>query len=242
MKKAASSLPRNYWMAVPLCPVDIWCVLLTLSAQFANGHVFSESGILYEPAAWALEEIRDWRSFLHKDSFRMNPITLLEQMSSGDDIIYCPFVFGYTNYARKNFRQKTLQFVDVPTLRNNNVSSILGGAGIAVSAKTKVLPECIAFIKYIVDPVIQKSIYYENGGQPAALDAWNDDTCNNDCGNFFRNTLHTMEHAYVRPRIPGFNRFQEKAAVMVHELALNNKDIKTGIEQINNLYYRLCHE
>jgi multiple sugar transport system substrate-binding protein len=242
LKEAASLLPNEYCIAVPLCPTDIWCVFLSLCAQYSNGSFFSNSGVDIDAGQWALEQIRDWRSFINKASFDMNPIQLLSQMASNDEIIYCPFTFGYTNYSRKKTTVKIVNFLDVPRYNDNSVTSLLGGAGIAVSQKTQHLTECLDFINYVLSPQIQQTVYFQNEGQPALLNAWNDEQCNSDSSDFFKNTLFTMQHAYVRPRIPNFNVFQENAADLIHELALNQSAAVKGIILLNNLFRKLCHE
>lgn len=242
LKVAASLLPKKYCIAVPLCPTDIWCVFLSLCAQYSNGNFFSGSGVDIDAGQWALEQIRDWRSFIHKASFEMNPIQMLSQMASNDEIIYCPFTFGYTNYSRRKSASKIVNFIDVPRFKNNNVTSLLGGAGIAVSYKTQHLTECIDFIRYILSPQIQQTVYFQNEGQPALLNVWTDEQCNEDSSDFFKNTLFTMQYAYVRPRIPNFNVFQEKAADLIHELALNQSTPVKGVVLLNNLFRKLCHE
>lgn len=242
LKTAASLLPKGYCIGVPLCPTDIWCVFLSLCAQYSDGNFFSASGVDVAAGQWAIEQIRDWRSFIHKASFEMNPIQLLSQMASRDEIIYCPFTFGYTNYSRKKVTAKIVNFIDVPRFENNNVTSLLGGAGIAVSQKSNHLNECLDFITYILTPQIQQTVYFQNDGQPALLNAWNDEQCNADSSDFFKNTLFTMQHAYVRPKVPNFNVFQENAANLIHELTLNQSAAVKGIVLLNNLFRKLCHE
>lgn len=242
LKEAASHLPKKYSIAVPLCPTDIWCVFLSLSAQYSNGSFFSNSGVDVDAGEWALEQIRSWKSFIHKASFEMNPIQMLSHMASNDEIIYSPFSFGYTNYSRKKAGAKNVNFIDVPRFKNNNITSLLGGAGIAVSQKSSHLNECLDFINYILSPQIQQTVYFQNEGQPALLSAWNDEQCNADSSDFFKNTLFTMQHAYVRPRIPNFNVFQENAANLIHDLALSQTSAVKGIVLLNNLFRKLCHE
>ncbi len=241
LKDAAYTLEKGYQIAVPLCPTDIWCVFLSLCAQYSNGDFFSATGVSEEVGKWALEEISDWKSFVHKNSFTMNPVQMLEQMGTEDAIVYSPFVFGYTNYSRPHFVPKRIHFGNVPQYGLNKVTALLGGAGIAISGETKNLNSCLDFIQFVLDPETQKNLYYKEGGQPAHLAAWKDEKCNADSGNFFSNTLHTLQNAYVRPRVPGFNRFQEKAADLIHTAALKSTNASLAITQLNNLYNKLCH-
>lgn len=241
LEDAAKLLPNQYTMAIPMCPTDCWCVFLTLCAQYSTDAFFTEEGIHHETGRWALEQMTGWSSFIHKDSYRMNPVQMLEHMASHDQIIYCPFTFGYTNYSRVGFAEKPVHFCDVPHYMLNRKTSLLGGAGLAVSAKTKNLKACLDFMKYILDPKIQRTVYYFEGGQPGHLSAWKNIECNADCLNFFKNTLYTIEHAYVRPQAPGYNKFQEKAADLLHTVIINNSDHGTLISRLNTLFYKYCH-
>lgn len=240
LHEAASQLPAGYKIGVPLCPTDIWCVFLSLCAQYSGEKVFNELGVDVETGGWALEQIRSWEVFLHSASFKMNPIQMLEHMSATDEIVYIPFTFGYTNYARKNLGKKRIHFCDVPMNDQTKKSSILGGAGLAISSKTKELRESLSFMQFILSGDIQKTIYYQNGGQPAHLDAWLDEENNEDCSGFFSETFFTMEHAYVRPRIKGFNRFQESAADLIHSTVQENVPVNSIMGKLNELYKCYC--
>jgi multiple sugar transport system substrate-binding protein len=216
-------------------------VFLTLCAQRSDGNFFSEAGVHAETGAWALEQLQEWSSFLHRDSFDMNPVRMLERMASEDEIVYCPFTFGYTNYARRDSPGRRLHCTDAPRCRPDGISSLLGGAGIAVSVLTKHREACMDFIRYILDPEVQRTVYYNNGGQPAHLGAWKDEKCNEDCGGFFSDTLYTLQHAYRRPGVPGFNRFQEQAADLVHRWVREGARRASAMQQLNHLYYNICH-
>ena len=99
--KAASQLPAKYKIGVPLCATDIWCVFLSLCSKYTEEEAFNKDGVDVKAGEWAIEQIRSWMPHLYKDSFKMNPIQMLDLMSSTDEVIYIPFSFGYTNYSRK---------------------------------------------------------------------------------------------------------------------------------------------
>ncbi len=240
LPEAALQLPAANKIGVPLCATDLWCVFLSLCSQLKGEMVFNEDGIAVETGEWALDQIKSWKVFLYKDSFKMNPIQMLDHMSIADDIVYIPFTFGYTNYARKNYQKKRIHFCNVPVYSQYQKSSILGGAGLAISAQTKSLDESLSFMQFILAADIQKISYYQNGGQPAHLDAWLDKHNNEDCSGFFSDTFFTMEQAYVRPRIKGFNRFQESAADLIHSAVQKNGQTRITMEKLNNLFKYHC--
>ena len=242
LNEAAMELPAKYKVGIPLCPTDAWCVFLTLCAQYSNGQVFTESGVGTEAGEWAIGQIRQWRTFLHPFSYDMNPVEMLEFMSREDEILYVPFIFGYTNYARKGWGKKLIHFGNVPRYDVKGISSLMGGAGLAISAKSAHIKECVDFIQFILSVDVQKGLYYNNGGQPAHLSAWMDEENNRDCSGFFSDTLDTMKQAFVRPRHAGFNSFQEKAASLIHECLRDHSPGKQAIDKLNNLYQSICHE
>ena len=110
----------------------------------------------------------------------------------------------------------------------------------AISAQTKNLSECLLFMQFVLSHDVQTVSYYQNGGQPAHLDAWRDKDINEDCLGFFENTLFTMEGAYVRPRIKGFNRFQEIAADFIHSAIQEDKSAFAILRKLNYLFKSYC--
>ncbi|WP_431213405.1 ABC transporter substrate-binding protein [Puia sp. P3] len=242
LRAAAHRLPEGKFIAVPLCPTDIWCVFLTLCVQYKGGEIFTRSGIDEAAGCYALAQLQEWRAFLHPDSFRMNPIQMLDRMAAGNEIVYCPFSFGYTNYSRRNATGRRLVFMDAPRRSGSDVSTLLGGAGIAVSGRSVNRDVCMDFIRYVLDPVVQRTTYYINGGQPGHLSAWRDAACNSDSGGFFINTLDTMRKAYRRTGVPGFNRFQEEAADLVHAWAKQGADGAAVMPLLNKHYQLICHD
>ncbi|HVU94466.1 MAG TPA: extracellular solute-binding protein [Puia sp.] len=242
LRAAAEQLPTGKFIAIPLCPTDIWCVFLTLCAQYNGGEFFTPAGIEEPAGRYALAQLQEWATFLHPNSFRMNPIQMLDRMAAEDEIVYCPFSFGYTNYARKDAAGIRLVFMDAPRRSGHGISTLLGGAGIAVSRNSANRNACMDFIRYVLDPEVQRTTYYINGGQPAHLSAWEDPACNADSGDFFGQTLYTLQHAYRRKGAPGFNRFQEAAADIVHVSAMEGMDGALMMRQLNNLFQAICHD
>lgn len=242
LRAAAKELPKGRFTAIPLCPTDIWCVFLTLCAQYKGGEFFTPAGIDEDAGRHALAQMQDWMTFLHPDSIEMNPIQLLDRMGVEEDIVYCPFVFGYTNYARRTAGRVPLVFMDAPRRSGDGISTLLGGAGIAVSSRSADVDGCMDFIRYVLDPEVQRTTYYIHGGQPGNMSAWRDATCNADCGSFFSNTLYTLQHAYRRNGVPGFNRFQEEAADLVHGCVKDGTQGAATMRQVNHLYQTICHD
>jgi multiple sugar transport system substrate-binding protein len=189
-------------VALPLYPSDAICSLLTLHAN--AGRPFDpRTGFEPEIVAMLVELV----PYLHPLSLRANPPAILDAMRDGDEIAYVPLCFGYATYPRLRFRA-------IPGVSG----SILGGAGLAVSATSPHREAAAAFAVWVCGPEAQRTIVARNGGQPASTAAWDDPAV----GGFFAGTRATIEAAWVRPRDPWWPEFQRAAgerlaAALAHE-------------------------
>lgn len=236
------SIPAGRYLGIPLCPTDMWCVFLTLCAQYSEGKPFQDNLIDSDAAISALNTIKRWKEKIHPESLRMNPIQMLNYMSRLDDIVYIPYIFGYSNYSKTGFSGKTIHFRNSPVSSPDSITTLLGGVGIAISSKSIYIDESLNFIELILSKEIQKGLYYCEGGQPAHNSAWQDEAINLDCNNYFRNIRQTIDKAYMRPRHVHFNNFQEKAAELLHHSMSNQGNSKKIILEINDLYNRICFQ
>jgi multiple sugar transport system substrate-binding protein len=61
----------------------------------------------------------------------------------------------------------------------------------------------------------QRCFIPRHDGQPSARAAWRDAEVNGRWGNFYRDTLATVEAAWVRPRYKNFVTFQAEASASI---------------------------
>jgi multiple sugar transport system substrate-binding protein len=224
-------------VAIPLCATDCWCTFLTLCARHSGQECFTESGIDAASGQWAFNQLLHWKQYLHPSSLFMNPVQMLECMADTNEIAYAPFTFGYSNYSRSDTNRKRIRFMNPPGHDKGKRSSLLGGAGIAVSAKTALQEHCFRFLEYLLSAEMQSGVYYSSGGQPAHLQAWQNGFNNADSLGFFANTLDTLQRAYVRPRYKGFPRFQAKAGELLHQALLEGQAAADTIHQLNEQFH-----
>ncbi len=145
-----------------------------------------------------------------------NPIGILEAMADGADIAYCPLIYGYVNYAAPSADRYVVRFCDVPAVRAGGpLGSTLGGTGLAVSRRAAITPELLAHLRYLMSERTQRSFIPDHDGQPSARGAWRDADVNSRWGNFYRDTLRTVEAAWVRPRYQNFISFQAEASALI---------------------------
>jgi multiple sugar transport system substrate-binding protein len=148
-----------------------------------------------------------------------------------------PLVYGYSNYARDGFRERVIKFANIPSLGGDRpCGSTLGGTGIAVSAKSGMIEEAINYAFWIASADCQKGLYFEAGGQPANIEAWNDDTVNKASQNFFRDTQETLQQAWLRPRYDGYLSFQEEGGNIVNAFLANRTDVEETLKRLEGAY------
>lgn len=229
-------LPTGHSVAWPLCATDLWCTFLTLCAQDGGKDFIENRRIDEKLGDLVWDELKAHLKYLHPESLNWNPIQILDYMAANDEIIYSPFLFGYTNYSREGYAKNVVHFSNSPTNPANDVSTILGGVGLAVSAKCKQVDLAVAYVDYVARAETQEDMYTQNGGQPGNLIAWESATNNLLCHDFFDETRTTMEKAYVRPRHKGWNEFQEQGAELLHNNLVKNSPSHKVMKDLNQLY------
>jgi multiple sugar transport system substrate-binding protein len=233
------ALAKKGRLAAPAIPIDLlmnfymFCI-----AHGARPFQTEEKLIDQKTGEAALETMRELYSHIDKKCWNANPIAVAECLTTTDDYWYCPFAYGYSNYARDGYAKKRLEYTDLPTFNNTKLKSTIGGTGLAVSATTKHKEEAIDFTKYICSPQIQSTFYVEHGGQPGHRKAWLSKAANHLTHNYFYNTLPAMERGYIRPRYHGYLFFQDHGGDPIHEYLQNKRDSKSTLHTLENLYHQ----
>jgi multiple sugar transport system substrate-binding protein len=216
--EAAAALRRTgRWAALPAIPVDAVCAFLATCAALGEPPFGAAGQVVSRPTGRsALALLGALVERCHPASLDWNPPRLLERMSTGDEVAYCPLAFGYANYARPGFRDHLVLAGPPPAGDDGVPSGTLGGAGLAVSAGCPAVEEAVAYAAFVADPSIQRTVYFRGGGQPGHRSAWTDEAVNAAAGGFFGDTLAAVDAALLRPRHDGFLAFQEQAGDLVH--------------------------
>lgn len=208
---------RGLWIALPSVPIDAICTFLSLCANLGDPvarvpNAFAKRDTIR--AALAIQE--ELLAQAHPQSLRWNPISCYEHMTGNDDVCYVPFAFGYSNYSRPG-RRRMLKFADIPAFGSAGpVGSILGGAGIAISAACANTERAKRYALHLAAPGYQSSEYTLSGGQPASLQSWRSRACDEAAGGFFSGTIQTMLNAYLRPTFDGFVPYFKAAGELIH--------------------------
>ncbi|XEC92639.1 extracellular solute-binding protein [Paenibacillus tarimensis] len=232
------AMARSGGVLFPAIPIDslmnwyMMCIALGEEPFHSREQIVSpDTGTL------ALEHLRELASLCGLEIFGMNPIAVYEALSSRDDFVYCPFAYGYSNYARPGYARHVLEFGDlVEYERGRPLRSTLGGTGIAVSAGSGNVRVAVEYAMFVAGPVIQRTLYVECGGQPGHSSAWRDRKVNERCGGYFAKTLPALERAYVRPRYNGYLYFQDHAGDNVREYMQSGGNAPAVLDRMNELY------
>jgi multiple sugar transport system substrate-binding protein len=153
-------------------------------------------------------------------------------MSSTDEIVYCPLAFGYSNYARSGYRPSFLRYTNIPATNG----AILGGAGLAVTSRTKYPEVACDYAAFVASGEVQCTLYFDSGGQPGHRSAWLDERVNAVCNGFFLDTLDTLDNAFLRPRYNGWIAVQDGACVILHAFLHEGGNPDDVLDKLDNLY------
>lgn len=233
---------------MPLKPVDAICSFTSIAANLGEpcASAAARDGEAVDPDARfipaahgvaVLELMGELAGHLPPQCLSANPIEVLEQLSRGEEHRYSPLLFGYTNYARPGYREALVRFADIPAPEGSPPrGAILGGAGLAVSARTAHPELAVRYALWVASSEVQRGIYVQHGGQPAHVAAWEDDRANVACSEFFRATRRTMDLSWLRPRHGGFIGFQTRAGDLVHAYLRDGGRPAQVIDRINQAY------
>lgn len=146
---------------------------------------------------------------------KMNPIGILNHMSTHDDVALVPLIYGYVNYAPVT-RDRPLKFLDAPR-GQGRPGSILGGTGIAVSRRARVDQNLRDHLLWLLDEQTQCGFIPDHDGQPSLRNAWKDARIDAAWGRFYSGTAATLEAAAIRPRHDGYIALQGQGSACLRD-------------------------
>ena len=231
-------LARRGFVTVSAFPIDVLMHSYMFSAAFGPSPFSGDRVAPDDVLANALAEICRLVELCDPACLGRNPIRTHEWMSQADDprAAYCPFAYGYSNYSRPRYAKHLLKAGGLVTFHGRRLRSTLGGAGVAVSAKSKHPRAAMDFAQFTASPDVQKGIYFQGGGQPGHRAAWLDDAVNAASTNFFRDTLQTLDEALLRPQFPGYMDFQDAGTPVAHDCIVGKTNSTDAARELNRLY------
>lgn len=207
-------------------PTHLWGTVLSLCHALdaagrpepdgAEPRWWNAAGIPSDLLAEAVERAREVLDLCAPDSLGLDPVAVLDRMSRTDDIALSPLVFAYVTYARQG-QAHPLRFHAAPSYCGQPVGTLTGGVGLGVVRESPAVTEAVAFAAFATSPSAQRDMAVHAGGQPARRTAWEDPAANAETNDFFTGCAPTMARSFLRPRGPGYPRFQRRGAAALHD-------------------------
>lgn len=219
--------------------IDTDAILHVLSlCLHEDGQLFAGTNFLTSSRnlRQALGQLKNLSDRCPPECLDMNPIQVFEALARSTDFAYCPFAFGYSNYSREGYADNLVLAGDPPTFDGRPLRTVLGGAGIALSANGKHPPIAADFAAFCMSKRIQKGIYAMSGGQPGHRQAWEDADLNHLTNGFFERTRTAMERSYLRPRYTNFIPFQHASGVAVNRFLKGHISHEEAASTIEGAY------
>lgn len=188
----------------------------------------------------ALAAIEELTTLCGESCLTRNPIAAYELLTTSDRYGYSPLAYGYSNYARISYAlssERPLRFGPPPKRQGQLLSTTLGGAGLAISARCSgpALEAASRYAQFVASGPIQTGLFTASGGQPGYRQAWLDAENNRITGNFFMGTLATLDGAFVRPRYSGAIEFQTQATAVMNAYLRRQLSAHAAFEKLNEL-------
>lgn len=225
-KVAIAGIPQDTLMSFYMV-----CSTLGENVCETKEYVISESTGLR-----ALDMLRDLGQHIPAESYDFNPIKVYEAMTTSDRYSYSPFAYGYSNYSRQGYASHLLKFHDMVAIGKQKLITTLGGTGLAISARSQHKEIAAAYAAYTADPLTQRTVFFDNGGQPGHRKAWEDEYTNAMTDNYFAETLPALDRAFLRPRYHGHMFFQDNAGAPIRDFMMKGGNAKALLEKLNTLY------
>lgn len=233
------ALAQKGCVALSLLPIDVLMSFYGFCCSLGEAPCQQDSQVVGEETGiTVLKLFKSLADHIDDRFYTKNPFKVFEEMTRHDEIAYCPFAYGYSNYSRQGYARKQLHFHDLVALEAGGepMTSTLGGAGLAVSSQSKHIDVAVDYARFVASPEIQETLYVENGGQPGHLRAWESARINAAMANYFTNTLPALKRAYLRPRYDGHLHFQDHAGDVVVHYLKHGGDERVVLDKLNAMY------
>lgn len=248
LEHAGMQLPQNYDQLLNLAgkglvafagiPIDVLMSFYMFCSSLGEDPCQFEDQIVSESLGIeALQMFRELALHIPLANFNRNPIQVYEAMTQTDEIAYCPFAYGYSNYSRHGYARKVILFHDMISLNgSSNMRSTLGGTGLAISANCSNLGVAAEYVRYVASEECQSGLFFANGGQPGHRAAWLNPEVNRQTNNYFAHTLPALQRAFLRPRYFGHMYFQDHAGDILRHYLMNGGNERSVLGKMNALY------
>ena len=231
-------LARRGQVVMPGFHADVFLNFMALGASLGSAIPASPEHLV-EPEAGiqALGQMRELACLMPAAIYDWNPIAVYETLAARNDYAYCPFAYGYSNYARPGFASHVVRFANTVTVGEGKpLRTVLGGTGLAISAHCANVGQALGYLMYVAGEECQRTLYGLSGGQPAHRQAWLDETLNSVTNGFFRDTLACLDAAIMRPRYDGYIGLQGQAGHPIIDFLRSGGSAQSVLAEVDRLY------
>lgn len=183
----------------------------------------------------ALDLVAQLLAYCPPEARTWNAIDLHDAMIARDDIAYAPCAYGYATYGEPDMRRRLGFGPFAGAVAPYAAGSVLGGTALGLSSQSGASEAALAFIAHMLTGRVQESVIPMHHGQPALLSAWRRTEIDERFSGYFSGVRSSMEQAWIRPRMPGYIRFQERAGVVVADMLAGRTGRSEGIADVLRL-------
>ena len=232
-------LARRGHVEIPAAPIN--CLMNFYTFCIAAGETpfaGTERIASRDVARRALARMRELVALCDPGCWSRNPIASHDLVASAGNthLMYCPLAYGYSNYARAGYAAHRLTAGETPCVDGQPLRTTLGGAGLAISASVRNGTAAAAYAEFVASGPVQRALYTHAGGQPGHRSAWTDAENNRIAHDYFAATLPVLDRAYLRPRYPGYLKFQDDAGPILQRVLQGRADDNDTLNDLDALY------
>ena len=231
-------LARMGWVKMPGFSADLFLNFMGLHASLGYPVASNPERLVdHEIGSQCLARLGELAAAMPDEIYSMDPIALYERMASTDTVAYCPFAYTYSNYSRRGFAANPVQFANPVKLSDGSpMRTVLGGTGLAISATCPNQSLALEYGLFVSGRTCQQTLYGVCGGQPSRRSAWWDIQLNALTNDFFRETMSSIEAAYVRPRYRGYVSLQVSGGKLIADFCKQRGDVRRVLDELDSLY------
>ena len=116
------ALSQKGLVAIPGIPQDTLMSFYMLCSTLGEDVCTTEKMVVSDAIGLkALRMLRQLGKHIPEECYDMNPINVYEAMTLGDDYVYSPFAYGYSNYSRKGYAASLLKFHDMVAINDTKL-------------------------------------------------------------------------------------------------------------------------
>lgn len=230
--------PHQYGLVLSLEGVLGNCLFLSMMAGLGHAPYLDEANPTFDHTAaeYVLTLVKSLISYTPPGSTHWGPWDIFEHISNQNDVGYSPSIFAYVNYFSGRPHAHHLKLGPVPAFAGQSFGRpILGGVGLGISSTCRNVEEAGRYARYLASDDVQRRVFPNNSGQPAARIAWRDVEINFAANQFYMDLSTNMKSAYIRPRYPAFHHIELRNGAILQQWWDDELSLRETIERLDQV-------